>query len=126
MKPITITNANKTTIQEFRGVKLEIARSNSTEYIAKLRDETKPYQRDVEENNLSVEKDIEITSKALAGTVLVNWEPFKMANGETIKFSVENAANLLQSDPDCRRFVLDISRTASLFEKKAEDDIVEK
>lgn len=119
---IMITNANSTTKQAFKGIMLEIARSNTPEYISKLRFLTKPFQRQIDAGDFPVEKDIEITAKALAGTVLVGWQPFTMPNGDQIEYSLANAENLLINDNDCRKFVLEISREWELYERQAEED----
>jgi hypothetical protein len=119
---IKITDAHETVWESFKGVKLEIARSNSTAYIAKLRRVTKQYQRLIDSGELPVEKDIELTCEALAGTVLVGWEPFKVGK-TTVEYSPANAANLLFHDPDCRKFVTDIARSSELYEKEADEEL---
>jgi len=119
---IFITDANPMVKQSFRGVMLEIARSNTNEYLSKLRSLTKPVQRLIDAGEFTVEQDVALTAEALAGTVLVGWETFKLPNGDEIAYSVENAKNLLINDPDCRKFVVDVSREAELFVKKHKEE----
>lgn len=120
---IKITNAVPTIKQDFKGVLLEIARTNSNDYIKKLRILTKPYQRQMEDGTLDVELDIKLTCQALAGTVLVGWGPFVLSDGTVIEYTVENASNLLFNDPDCRKFVLDIGKAAALYESESVEAI---
>ena len=116
---LKITNANNTVFINFKGVLLEIARSNSTEYISKLRRLIKKNQSDIDNGLLTVEEDIAMSCRALAGTVLVGWKEFEY-NGQTITFSVNNAVNLMVNDPDCRQAVMAAAKDSDRFEKDME------
>jgi hypothetical protein len=93
-----------TEIELAEDVKLEvkIATSRTLAYQAKMLDLLAPYKETLGEGeSISDEKSDEISSRALAGTVLTDWRGL-MYDGREIPFKEETAVLLLQEVPDLR------------------------
>jgi len=111
---LKITRTVDTVEEEYFGVRLRIARTNSDAFVAKLRRLTKPYKRQIDNGSLADDKSRRLFSEAMAGTVLVGWEGLYM-DGAEVPFSEANATDLLVSDPDCREFVSQIAGSLDRF-----------
>jgi len=106
----------------YRGVKLKVARSGNDAFAKKFTRLVKPIQNDIDTKSASDEILEKTLSDALAGTVLVDWKPFKNG-GEMVKYSDENAADLLYNDRDCRKFVQDFANDIDNF-LRTEEEVV--
>ena len=98
----------------YRGVDLLIARGNNIKFKAIFRRLTKPYQKEMDENNLGEEKSADLLCEAMADAILLGWKNFVIED-KTIEYSKINAKNLLINDPDCREFVVDFSNEIDNF-----------
>lgn len=111
---LKITQAADTVVEDYFGVKLTIARTNSEAFLAKFRKVTRPYRKQIASGSMDMKRSDELMCEAMAGTVLVDWEDFK-AGGEDVPFSIENAVDLLIHDRDCRDFVSRIAGDLQAF-----------
>ena len=111
MKKIKISPFADVVKKEYEGVTLHIAQAGNVEQLRKVRHLLK--SRGDASTEVEIDQELQELCEALAGTVLVGWEPFEM-DGETIEYSDENAASLLYHDPQCREFV---AQTASDIEE---------
>jgi len=114
---LKITQTKQTVTQEYQGVPLTIARSNSPEFLEKFRRIAKPHQRAMDKRTLPAEKSLEITCEAMAGTVLVGWDEKALGEvtGDLCPFTEANAKELLINDPDCREFVSSVAGDLDQF-----------
>lgn len=111
--PIDDKKVNEGSVFNYMGVPLTIARANNEKFKKVFRNLTKPYQREIDRGSIKNELAEELLCKALAQTILLGWDADKMPGN--FPYTVENAESLLMNDPDCREFVMTISKEAENF-----------
>jgi hypothetical protein len=121
MKRIKISPFLDVVEKEYEGVTLRIAPAGNTDSLRKIRQLAKA-RGDAE---VDVDRELQDICEALAGTVLVGWEPFEMGD-ETIEYSDDNAAALLFHDPQCREFVAQVANDIENFRVKDRQDTLKK
>lgn len=109
----------------YRGVDLLVARAGNTKFKAAFRRTTKPYRNEIDNGKLDEETSERLIAEAMAEGVLVGWKNF-IVDGKEIKYSVENAVDLLTSDPDCYDFVSDFSKDIDNYLEQDEEETVGK
>jgi hypothetical protein len=109
----------------YMGVDLLIARAGNTKFKAAFRRLTKPYKHDIDNSTLSDEISEKLLAEAMAEGVLVGWSGFK-SDGKEVKYSVDNAVDLLMNDPDCMEFVSEFSRDINNYLEKDKAELVGK
>lgn len=94
-------------------LKLTIARSsNNPHYDAKLSQLTEPYRKQMKKGkSISNEIARKLNIRALAEEILLGWDEKDLLDdeGKPVKYSVDNAIELLTNDGDLREFVEDFS-----------------
>lgn len=126
MQPIKITKTKTSVERDYLGVTLKIGRANSTAFVQKFRNESRPYKSEAKQGTLPAAKEREIMCRAMSGTVLLGWSGLKDENGEEIPFTEENGASLLYHDPDAREFVSVIAGEVDSFLEEETSDIAKK
>ena len=107
------------------GLRVKIARMSNPKYEEYLREQTKPHMRRLRSGNLENDVIEEITQKAMARYILLNWEGLKDENDQEIPYSEKKAFELL-SDPkykDFYRDISDMSQDRSLFRSQALEEL---
>lgn len=127
---IKITPVNEKESQEgvwttYHGVKLKIARSNNERYLKTFLNLSRPHRKAIEKNALDEETSIGIICQSMAEGILVDWEGLKTAEGE-IAYSVDNAVNLLENDPDCREYVMEYASDMANYLISDKEELLEK
>ena len=118
--PIDDKKVNEGSVFNYMGVPLTIARANNDKFKKLFRTLTKPYQREIDRGTMSNEDAEAILCKALAQTVLLDWDQEKMPGN--FPYTKENAESLLKNDPDCREFVMSVAKEAeNFYASEAED-----
>jgi len=107
---------------EYGGVNIKIARSNSKAYRMEVMRLTKPYKRQLDSNDPTVNSKLEdILCRAMSHHILVDWKDFKIDN-EEIEYTEQNAYSLLKNDEDCRTFITDFAdQQANYYEEETEE-----
>ncbi len=121
LSKIVLTKTVDTVKEVYKGVTFEIGRSGSDEFIEKMDRLRRPFKRQIEKNTIPYSKLRNITAKALAGTVLLGWENFKI-DGKDVPFNEENASALLFNDKETSDFIVDIASSTDVF---AQEDLEE-
>jgi len=103
--------------------RLKIARANNPNFKRLFRKLIAPYTAAIRTNSLPDDVDDEIMIKAIAETILVDWDGIT-ENGAPVPYSVEKAIEYLKHEP-FRDMVTTFSRDLELF-KQAQDEETEK
>ncbi len=107
----------------YLGVKLLVARANNAKFLKKIKFLSEQHRDGGRLKHVSDEKINDIAMKAMAGTVLVGWEPFKVGD-ELVEFSEENAYNLLKNDSDARESVSGFANNLDNFLVAQEEELL--
>ena len=110
---------------EYHGVELLIARSGNSKYKSAFRHKIKPYKKQIDNGTLPPETSDRILSETIAETVLLGWRGLE-ADGKDVPYTLDNAIDLLTSDPDCRDFVMSFSEDMENFFKKDDEELKKK
>jgi len=103
--------------------RLKVARANNPNFRRVFRKLITPYTAAIRSNSLPDDVDDQIMIRAIAETILVDWQGIT-ENGEPIPYSVEKARKYLQHEP-FRELVMNFARDLSLY-KEAMDEETEK
>jgi len=122
---LKITQTVDSVEEDYHGVTLKIARSNSSQFRNKFRALTRPYKRQIEAGTLQDDKSDALLCEALAGTVLIGWTG-AFPDGEEHPFTEENAKQLLLNDQDCRDFVSQTAGNLAVFLSDDQGETVKK
>lgn len=114
--------AESGTYGTYRGVRLLIARMNNTRYKSAFRRLTRPYQEEIDNNQLDDEVSDQLLCEALAEGILIGWDVDTFPGN--VKYTKANAIDLLMSDQDCREFVLKFSRDINNFLEREEEGVI--
>jgi hypothetical protein len=86
------------TVPSFRIMRKDV-RLNKR-YAKALEEESRPYRRMIDTDNLSFELNNELNLKCFCRGILIGWENIQDENGKVIPFSFENAMFVMQKLPD--------------------------
>jgi len=89
---------------EYRGVKLLIARGNNIKFKREFKRLSAPHSRAISKGRLDEQTANDIVVRSAAVGLLRGWKNF-IVDGEEVEFNVQNAIDLLRSDPDCLDYV---------------------
>lgn len=106
----------------YRGVSLLIARANNTKFKQIFRRLTKPYKRDIDRGTLDQETLEEIWASCMSETILLDWKN----HPANIKYSKENAKQLILQDPDAADFIKEFSEDVNNYIEEETKEVVEK
>lgn len=106
---------------EFEGSKFLIAHMSSLKFQRKLANLRQPHLSKINRNTIDPKLQQEITCKAMAGTILLDWANVVDKAGQAVEFTDELAARVLQNQPDVREFISDYSVNIEHFR----DDLIE-
>lgn len=109
----------------YRGVDLLIARANNSRFKAIFRRITKPYKKEIDRDTLDEATSERLLVEAVAESILVGWKNFKV-NGEEVKYTKDNAKDLLSNDPDCLTFVTEFSKDIDNYIEEDEENLTVK
>ena len=99
---------------EFNGARFLIAYARNTKYIAEMKALSKPYINDIKKDKLDPEVAHELYCKALAKTILLDWE--NIADGDKpLAYSVDVGVSALSLNDDVREFVVAFSEDLSNY-----------
>lgn len=99
--PINGNSETEGTECSYRGVMLIVARAGNSNFKRVFREKMKPYNDDLDRNEVPEETSKKIMIECAAETILVDWDTFTGMDGKEYKYSVENAIALLTDDDDC-------------------------
>ena len=112
----------------YRGVKLLVARAQSTKFLAKFKELSAEHRSNSRVDSIDEKTYEAIMMESMAGTVLVGWQPFVVLDAAekpvTIEYSDENALNLLRNDPDCRDAVSAFAANIDNYLREGVDSLV--
>ena len=108
-------------IGTYRGVALKIARMNNSRYKSAFRRLVRPYQKEVENGTLDEATSDNILCEALAEGILVDWNPATFPGN--VKYTKENAKELLLNDTDCRDFVTEFADDINNYLDEDEEEV---
>ena len=94
---------------EFEGSRFLIAHMSNLRFQRKLANLRQPHLSKINRNTIDPKLSQEITCKAMAGTILLDWDQVVNNVGEKVEFTEELAASVLIKQPDVREFVSDYS-----------------
>ena len=77
-----------------------------------------PYRKKLAEGLLDPKVNQEIVAQAMAEGVILNWRGISKKSGESVAYSKEAAAELLQRDPDFRDWVSDVAMNMANFREE--------
>ena len=106
---------------EYDGAQFKIARFGNPQFVKYAEALRRPYQRQIDNGTLSVEKQTELGAKAMARYILLGWEGFTV-DGKEVKYSEDKALELL-SHPDADEFRNVISSLSQDVEAFREDKV---
>lgn len=98
--PINGNTETEGTECSYRGVMLLVARAGNVNFKKAFREKMKPFNDDLDRDEVPEETSKKIMIECAAETILVGWKPFTV-DGEEYEYSVENAVELLTDDDDC-------------------------
>lgn len=99
----------------FSGSKLKLAYSEGKAYKARLAKLYRQNRLEIDDTNEdSWDRIQEVTARALAECVLLDWEGI-VINGEEVKYTVELGTQVLQQYPKLREFVIEKAAEPSTF-----------
>ena len=96
-------------------LKVKIARANNPTHSKATERLIKPFRRQVLNNTLPQEKQVEITVKAMATGIVKDWEGLEDDDGKTIDYSVDSCVELLTDYKDFREEIAEISQSMEMF-----------
>lgn len=106
------------------GVSLLVARLNNTGFQAAIRELTTPHTKEIRSGKISDAKMEELSRKAMATHVLLDWKNIEDDDGAPLEYTPEMAFELL-NDPGLRdlyQFVLTTANERELYRLEAEDE----
>lgn len=92
---------------DFEGSRFLIAHMSNLRFQRKLANLRQPHLSKINRNTIDPKLSQEITCKAMAGTILLNWDKVTNSRGEDVAFDEELAASVLIKQPDVREFISD-------------------
>ena len=96
------------------GLRVKVARANNPHHQRVIENMMRPYRRQISNGRLSNEKMTEITVKAMAECLLIDWEGVEI-DGKNVPYSREAALDLLTEYKDFREDVAELAQTMELF-----------
>jgi hypothetical protein len=90
------------------GARVKVAKLGNPRFVAEVQRLQKPHITLLRSNLDTSDLVNEITIKAMARTIVLDWEGFEL-DGEEFPYSVENAENLLENFQPFKEFVSKIS-----------------
>jgi len=103
------------------GLRVKVARANNPHHQRVAESLMRPYRRQIANGSLSVEKQEEITIKAMAECLLLDWEGLKI-DDKAVPYSVAKATELLTEYKDFREEVASIAQSMELFRAEEIED----
>jgi hypothetical protein len=103
------------------GSKIKVARIGNSRYNEVFQKLIAPFRRQVRMGNIPNEVADEILVKAMARTVLLDWEGIA-EDGKAVPFSVENAYRLMKEYPDFRNVVSEVAQEMETFKEIDTED----
>jgi hypothetical protein len=100
------------------GAELLVARVGNPRYSEAIRKLTKPVRQQLRNDTLPADKMDEIMLKAFSETILLDWKGIEDDNGKPIKYSTENAYQLMRDLKDFRAIVDEIARAGEAYRKE--------
>lgn len=85
------------------GIRLKIARARNPAYRELMRKLTEPYRKTIREGGMELEQLEDLLRQVRAKTILLNWENIEDKEGNTIKYSSEQALEFFK-DLELRDF----------------------
>lgn len=101
------------------GLRLKIARLNNAAYEEELRKLGKPYVRQIRLGTMSNDVLETLNVKAVARHVLKGWEGLEDESGNEIKFTPQQAEDILIKYRDFFRLVMDFAQEQDLYRQEA-------
>lgn len=119
------TKANPVDVEgiwtEYSGVKLRIARSGNSKYLAAIDRVEAPHRKALSRGKLGTGKQIDNLCAAMAEGILTDWGPGMVdEDGKDLKYSVQRAVQVLRHNPELRDFVADY---AAEFEERRLEEV---
>ena len=97
-------------------IEFKIARAGNPAYLRAVDKHEAPHRKQKQRGKLSSSKEIELTCKAMAEGILMDWRPVEgkgkgrvTEGGEPLEYSQENAVLVLRYNAGIRDFVLDFA-----------------
>lgn len=120
--PTDTTKENEGAWTEYMGVQLKIARAQNPNFVAAIKKHTglSKDKKDIDEEKLE-----EAMYLSMSEAVLMDWDNF-VIDGKEVKYSQENAYELLKGDRDCREFVSSFSQEMQNFLDESRNSTVKK
>lgn len=126
--PVDDKKVEEGTWTTYRGVRLKIARGNNPKFRALFMKLTKPYQKQLVNQNLAAldeETMKDIMARVMSETILLDWNNFSI-DGKEVPYTKENAYALLYNDSDCRDYVREFADDVDNYLKEEENEIAGK
>ena len=106
------------------GIQVKIARAGNTKYQAYLQELCAPYRTSIRQTIQDAEILQEVTRKATAKCILLDWKNIEDEEGNPLSYSPEKALELF-SDPELKdfyEFILTVSQGKEEFRKEVIED----
>ena len=107
---------------EFEGSRFLIAHMSNLRFQRKLAGLRQPHLSKINRNTIDPKLGQEITCKAMAGTILLDWENVGNSKGENVPFEESLAATVLIKQPDLREYVSDFAVNLEHFRDEKIDE----
>ena len=106
------------------GIRLKIARARNSAYRELMRKLTEPYRKTIRDGGMELEQLEDLLRQVRAKTILLDWENIEDKNGNSIKYSSEQAL-VFFNDLELRdfyTFVITQSENMENFKKELVED----
>lgn len=103
------------------GAQLKIARVGNPNYQKVIRRLRAPYRAQIRNKTLHEDLQDDLVIKAFAEAILLDWKGLEDDNGKAIKYSQENAYQLMKDLKDFRALVGEIALEGEAFRRAEEE-----
>jgi len=105
------------------GARLKLARIGNPAYTKLQRELAKPLRQQLRRNSVPQDKLLDIQLQLLSRTVLLDWEGLEDDKGKKIKYSTENAFQLMRDLKDFRRLVEETADEQATFARIEAEEV---
>lgn len=108
---------------EWSGSRFLIAHISNMRFQRVLARLQQPHRKKLEAGNLDPQVSRDILCKAMAETVLLDWDKVKSQSGDITQYSVQNALHALQKNPEFRDFVAEFASQMANYRAEEVEDL---
>lgn len=105
------------------GLRLLIARQGNARYNESMRRHGSPLVPQIKSGSVSIDQAEQVTCRAMAETILLNWENLQDENGVNVPYSTDQAYKYLLEMRDFRDLVQELSNTVQNYREAQAGDM---